>query len=322
MTDIDALLIEALDRYAAGEAIDVILDDYPTERERLSRTLRTVQALEALEPSDTARARSEGQFLQQAQTQRRQMAFRRVAASGLAVAALFVMLLCGLVGIGGAVASQAALPGDALYPVKRTLEDVQTAFDPGAQERFEAERVEEVQALIAAGRTEAVAFSGMVQAVEGRTLTVAGIEVQVPESIASEEALTRAEGGRAEVEGITGSGEVVASAITIEAPEGPVTVPTATLSPTVPPPTDTPPPTETPLPSPSSTPTVMVVPPTATVPPPTVIVVPPTPEPPSGGDGSTDDGGDDGSSDDASEDGDDDDGDDGGDDDDDDGDDD
>ncbi|MEW5941302.1 MAG: DUF5667 domain-containing protein, partial [Chloroflexota bacterium] len=62
-------------------------------------------------------------------------------------------------------ASSATLPGDNLYPVKRTWEDVRLFFASGAEREgleleYETERVDEINELLAEGRSETVSFTG------------------------------------------------------------------------------------------------------------------------------------------------------------------
>ena len=79
------------------------------------------------------------------------------------VIAIIVALIVG----GGAVtavAAQSALPGDFIYPVKTTLEDVRirTAFDSGSEARlsiqYTGERLEEISRLMAADREDDLAL--------------------------------------------------------------------------------------------------------------------------------------------------------------------
>ncbi len=73
---------------------------------------------------------------------------------------VLITMLTTLLGGGGVVyAANDALPGEVLYPVKAVVEDVQLALtgpegDVALLDQFAQRRVEEVQALIAAGRYE------------------------------------------------------------------------------------------------------------------------------------------------------------------------
>jgi hypothetical protein len=103
---------------------------------------------------------------------------RTALAFGLTVA--FILSSTGLVS-----ASSNSLPGDQLYPVKRTWEGVQLAFvlnEPGReslQSQFEQERLNEIDELLAQNRSQPVTFSGLVlQRKDGRWL-ISGVPVLV-----------------------------------------------------------------------------------------------------------------------------------------------
>lgn len=83
-------------------------------------------------------------------------------------------------------ASSTALPGDGLYPVKRTWEGVQLLFvffdevkREGLELEHENERLHEINELLAKGREEPVTFSGYVTAQNGDLWTVAGVPVRI-----------------------------------------------------------------------------------------------------------------------------------------------
>ena len=113
------------------------------------------------------------------QSRRRVVSFRRFA-TVLALALVFFLSGTGLVR-----ASNGALPGDNLYPVKRTWEDVQLLFviNPESREEleseFEQERLEEVDELLKEGRHEIIAFVGIVSQQNGDQWLVSGIPVQI-----------------------------------------------------------------------------------------------------------------------------------------------
>lgn len=115
--------------------------------------------------------------------QRAIFTFPRLAVS-LAIAFLFLFSGTGLVR-----ASSGALPGDNLYPVKRTWEDVRLmlVFDSESREEleseFEQERLHEVDELLAEGRHETIKFAGVVTQQNGDQWVVSGVPVQItPES--------------------------------------------------------------------------------------------------------------------------------------------
>lgn len=108
--------------------------------------------------------------------------FPRLATS-LALALIFLLSGTGLVS-----ASSAALPGDNLYPVKRSWEDLRLffMFSPGGREglesEFEQERLDEISMLLSEGRKATIAFAGLVTAQNSSEWKVSGITVMITPS--------------------------------------------------------------------------------------------------------------------------------------------
>jgi hypothetical protein len=104
---------------------------------------------------------------------------RRIAVTFAVVTVLFVS------GTGLVGASSNTLPGDNLYPVKRTWEGVRLlfTFDPLEREALESEheneRLHEVQEVLAAGRSTEVDFNGVVTTQHGNEWVVAGVRVLI-----------------------------------------------------------------------------------------------------------------------------------------------
>jgi hypothetical protein len=104
---------------------------------------------------------------------------RRLAVT-LAVVALLFVSGTGLVG-----ASSNTLPGDNLYPVKRTWEGVRLFFTFNPMERealeveHENERLHEVQEVLAEGRSTEVDFNGLVTSQDGNEWVVANVRVLI-----------------------------------------------------------------------------------------------------------------------------------------------
>jgi len=102
--------------------------------------------------------------------------------------ALAMALVIFLSGNGLVRASNGALPGDNLYPVKRTWEDVRLALvvNPESREEleteFEQERLEEVDELLTEGRHEPISFAGIVMQQDGNQWEVSGIPVKIVET--------------------------------------------------------------------------------------------------------------------------------------------
>ena len=172
-----------------GETVEAILSKYADVEDELRPILEA--ALQAGEmkadgPSLDAVRRGRLRLLQRAaqmreggyKSPRRIPAFQRLA-SAFILAALFLASGTGLV-----QASAGALPGENLYPVKRTWEDLRLflAFDQTRRQvltgEFENERLEEVSELLAEGRHEQISFAGVLMEVNGQ-IYVAGIRVVI-----------------------------------------------------------------------------------------------------------------------------------------------
>jgi uncharacterized protein DUF5667/uncharacterized protein DUF5666 len=98
---------------------------------------------------------------------------------------LAVLTILSVSGTGLVRASSTTLPGDNLYPVKRTWEDVLVAFTFNIQQRdaleieHENERLQELQELFAEGRSAEVDFAGSVTKQNGNDWIVSNIPIMV-----------------------------------------------------------------------------------------------------------------------------------------------
>jgi hypothetical protein len=101
-------------------------------------------------------------------------------------AALITLLM--LVGVGGTGlvrASTVALPGDQFYPVKITWENLLLKMAVSRierevlEDRFERERVEEVENLFSSSRSEKVKFFGQVDGIFPDQISVSGVPVVI-----------------------------------------------------------------------------------------------------------------------------------------------
>ncbi len=105
--------------------------------------------------------------------------FPRVALTAILVAAL-VLASTGLVS-----ASSASLPGDQLYPVKRTWESVRLLFVSSPEQRdllqsdYEQERLDEISELLGRRQAAPITFSGILANRSDGQWTVSGIPVSV-----------------------------------------------------------------------------------------------------------------------------------------------
>jgi len=180
-------------------------------------------------------------------------------------------VLAFLLVLGGTLPTVAAgtLPGDALYPVKRAVEQVRLTLTIDGEERerltevFRAKRIEEVQALAQTEREADVAFEGELEAVEDGVWIVSGVAV-VPQPQVVAEGFPQI-GQVVVVEARVSEGQVSASRVTHT-----VSVETQPTTATAAPPT----PTRARAVSPSDTPEPTVEP----TPEPTDTVLPPTPK--------------------------------------------
>lgn len=176
-----------------GVALDSVLARYPDFENELRPVLiasihaRTRSAALPA-PSAEALRRGRAKLLQQASEIRAQKSeprkrmipvFQRLAIS-FSLAAVFLASGTGLVG-----ASSTALPGEKLYPVKRSWEDVRLffTFNPDRKEllatEFESERLDEVSDLLSEGRDESIQFAGVFMLVNGVSY-VSGVTVLIP----------------------------------------------------------------------------------------------------------------------------------------------
>jgi hypothetical protein len=216
-------LIEGLDALAQGESIEQILARYPQDAAQLRPLLQTAAGLPALrmEPSEAVKIRSRQKFIAQADalrrpSKRKSLGFLPRFATGFVAAGLAAIVLS----TGAVAASGSALPGDPLYGVKRTVENVQlsTAASPVVrdelQREFEQRRRTEANELLDAGRESVVEFTGPIESIQPNAWIVGGlvVEVDTNTSIVGTPQINQV----AEVKGVTGPGGLRASSITIE----------------------------------------------------------------------------------------------------------
>lgn len=182
--------LEAIDH---GMDIESSLARYPDIADELRPILQASAnaiGMAAPDPSVEVIRRNRAKLLQRAaqirETRVKESSTRnwfsslRRAAVALAVLAIVFMSGTGLVR-----ASSMTLPGDNLYPVKRTWEDLSLllTFDLTRRESLEVEheneRLEEVHELFAEGRSAEVDFAGMVTQQNGDEWLVSGITIVI-----------------------------------------------------------------------------------------------------------------------------------------------
>jgi uncharacterized membrane protein YgcG len=192
MNDIFDVLEICLQELENGAEVETVLARYP----HFAAELRPILAASVMArtrgadlpgPSPEAVRRGRARLLQHAAQMREAKVparkrvipiFQRLAIAST-LAALFLTSGTGLVS-----ASSTALPGENLYPVKLTWENVRLLFTFDEEYRetlehtFESERLHEVNELIVEGRHETIQFAGVYMEVNGITY-VSGIHVVV-----------------------------------------------------------------------------------------------------------------------------------------------
>jgi hypothetical protein len=181
-------LESCLTRMEKGETLDSVLERYPQLSSQLSPRLKTAASAcsarrESLPAGMLARQRARGLALAAELRPRknRPLLFRgawRISLTTLSVIAILVLSSNGLLS-----ASAHSIPGDTLYPLKRTVETTRLhlTIDPAEQKRleesFSEERVDETRSLITIRRIESVEFSGVVSSQAEAAWVISGILV-------------------------------------------------------------------------------------------------------------------------------------------------
>ena len=139
----DEVLLACLDALEAGQDPELILAEHPDQVEAIRPILLMERELAGLPqlPAAGAQARSETLFLAAAASMK---AAAARPAGGLRWWQPLLAVLGGLavllvIGLGSLRAAEDALPGDALYPVKRLNETAQLRLFSSPQERLQLE---------------------------------------------------------------------------------------------------------------------------------------------------------------------------------------
>ena len=192
MTNLYEVLEICLQDIEQGADIETVLFRYPDLAEELRPILETSMDagnIAVPPPSIDVVQRNRAKVLQHAAQMREARArssqriwfvsLRRLAVTLAVVATLFVS------GTGLVRAASTTLPGDHLYPVKRTWEDMLVAFTFNVQQRdaleveHENERLQELQELFAEKRSAPVDFSGSVTSQSGTEWVISGVTVMI-----------------------------------------------------------------------------------------------------------------------------------------------
>lgn len=176
-----------------GAEIETVLFRYPDLANELRPILEAslnAKGMAVLAPSTEVVRRNRAKLLRHATEMREAKVpspsrhlwlapLRRVAVTLVVVAILFAS------GTGLVRAASTTLPGDNLYPVKRTWEDVLLLFTFNLQQRqaleieHENERLDELNELFAKGLSAEVDFAGLVTLQNGMQWRVAGFPVVI-----------------------------------------------------------------------------------------------------------------------------------------------
>lgn len=174
-----------------GAEVDAVLSRYPDLADELRPMLETsaqAKEMSVPAPSEDIVKRNRAKLLQRAAEMREEQVasnsrrvwsvpLRRTLVTLMVVAMLFVS------GTNLVRAASSTLPGDGLYPVKRTWEDILLFFTFDTQERealeleHENERLDELHELFVEGRSAKVDFAGYVTRLSGDEWRVSGITV-------------------------------------------------------------------------------------------------------------------------------------------------
>ena len=193
MSNIQDVMQTCLQDVQNGVHVEAVLERYPDLADELRPMLQAsldAQSMAVSGPSSEVLRRNRAKVLQYAASLREEskaspgVPFLQRWAMGLALLFLFFFSGTSLVH-----ASSAALPGDSLYSVKRSWEDLMLAFtfDLGERETLEVEheneRLHELQELFASGRTAQVDFGGIITRENGEGWWISNVLVIVPDQI-------------------------------------------------------------------------------------------------------------------------------------------
>ena len=224
MNDVpEAVLYESLNLMEQGESIEQILSRYPEMATGLRPFLETAAQLANLapQPSLSAKQKSKKVFLDHAASLKvsplKPSPWYRIRQAILPLASLAIVLI--LMATTAFSVSASAIPGDALYSVKRLVENVRLARadDPetavALREEYRLERIREIQIVLRTGRSVEVNFTGSVEMMQEYVWTIEDLPVQLDEATVVE---GRPQiGEMARVNGRTANGNLIANTIQI-----------------------------------------------------------------------------------------------------------
>ncbi len=191
MNDLYIALENCLDDLHRGKSMEDVLASYPRFARELHPLLQAAQMagmVGRLAVPEEARRRSRLRILQRASEIRGagRAPHRRLSLAwgfprmAVAIGLVFVLALSST---GLVSASSSALPGDQLYPFKRSWENMQLFFIINPEGRdlleshYEQERLDEIDDLLLARRSAPIVFSGLVMQMQDGQIMVSGIPV-------------------------------------------------------------------------------------------------------------------------------------------------
>ena len=203
----------------AGAELEAVLHRYPELADELRPILQaSIDARDLTGPAPSAQVvqRNRAKLLQQAASVRTEKPglsvwFASIQQWAIAMALLILFLFSGTSLVRAASGS---LPGDSLYAVKRSWENLTLALTFDSQERkglqvqFANERLEELHELFASGRTAMVDFAGIVSREHGDGWWISNILVIVSKQSAMPSQPIRV-GAAVHVYGTTGGDGIV-----------------------------------------------------------------------------------------------------------------
>ncbi len=222
--DLYLVLEDCLTLLEQGEDLETCLRKHPADADRLRLLLAAAIQTRALADdrvSQEVMHRNRVKFLNQAAeireerrspNRRNSFSFQRVLRFSFALL-LAIVILVGVGSTGLVSASSASLPGDSLYEVKLTWENIRLKLTNSEQERvkledeFKQERLTEVGGLFSRERQEKVKFSGRVNIMLEGGVLVSGVPVMIASATLVEGQIPP--GVWVEVEGRTVPGGVV-----------------------------------------------------------------------------------------------------------------
>jgi len=204
MNKLDQILEVCLQAIERGDTIETVISRYPEFADELRPILETTVSLKNKNlfgvPSDVVR-RNRAKILQHAAEMREGRVKRRsqniwFGSLRRAMVTLIVLTVVFASGTSLVRASSSTVPGDQLYPVKRTWENMLVFVTVDSQKREfleleqENERLGEIQELFEVGRSTSVDFSGLVTTQNTNQWSVSGIDVLItPQTLLPQETI-------------------------------------------------------------------------------------------------------------------------------------